>query len=80
MKPELAIETHSPYLETLFSPWKEVIGADYILCIPNGAFCWAIRTIEGHELSADDKKKIMVAGVFHGIGTWVANTYLTQPL
>ena len=78
MKPELTIETHIPYLETLFSPWKETIGADYTgyrnHVYRMVQFCWAIRTVEGHELSEDDKKKIMIAGVFHDIGIWVADT------
>lgn len=72
------VETHIPFLETLFEPWQEVIGSDY-----QGyrnhvyrmvQFTWAIQQLNGKTLCEDDKTKIMIAGVYHDIGIWVGNT------
>jgi len=75
---ELKIETHLPYLEALLAPWQDTIGSDY----PGYKnhvyrmvqFCWALKQTRGETLTQDDKKKIMIAGAFHDIGIWVANT------
>jgi len=72
------VETQIPYLEDLFTPWKTVIGADY-----EGyrnhvyrmvQFCWALKQAQGESLSEEDKKKTMIAGVFHDIGIWTEHT------
>lgn len=78
MSAPLTVETHIPFLEELFLPWRGVIGDDY-----QGyrnhvyrmvQFTWAIKESQGETLSEDDKKKIMIAGVFHDIGIWVKGT------
>jgi len=72
------VETQIPYLEELFAPWKTVIGVDY-----KGyrnhvyrmvQFCWALKQAQGESLSEEDKKKTMIAGVFHDIGIWTEHT------
>ena len=75
---QLKIETHIPYLEALLTPWKDIIGSDY-LGYKNHVyrmvqFCWALKQVQGGSLTDDDKKKIMIAGTFHDIGIWVGNT------
>ena len=77
-KAKLKIETHLPYLEELLAPWQDTIGIDY----PGYKnhvyrmvqFCWALKQTRGEGLTENDKKKIMIAGAFHDIGIWVANT------
>jgi len=78
MSDVMKIETHIPFLEELFEPWKSVIGDDY-----HGyrnhvyrmvQFTWAIKASDGNPLSEDDKKKVMIAAVFHDIGIWIENT------
>ena len=78
MPTPLTVETHIPFLETLFEPWKAVIGDDY-----QGyrnhvyrmvQFCWALKQVKGESLGEEDKKKIMIAAVFHDIGIWTENT------
>ena len=72
------VETHIPFLEELFQPWKSIIGDDY-----QGyrnhvyrmvQFCFAIKQLKGEPLSEEDKQKIMIAAVFHDIGIWVKGT------
>ena len=78
MSTSFKVETHIPFLEELFTPWRNVIGDDY-----QGyrnhvyrmvQFTWAIKEVQGQSLSEDDKKKIMIAGVFHDIGIWIKST------
>lgn len=72
------IETHIPYLEELFHPWKAVIGSDF-----QGyrnhvyrmvQFCWALKKAKGETLTDEEKQKIMIAGVYHDIGIWPQKT------
>ncbi|MEH6347848.1 MAG: hypothetical protein V7785_22320 [Bermanella sp.] len=78
MSAPLTVETHIPFLETLFEPWKTLIGSDY-----QGyrnhvyrmvQFCWALKQVKGEPLCEEDKRKIMIAAVFHDIGIWTENT------
>ena len=78
MSEVLTVETHIPFLEELLLPWRGVIGDDY-----QGyrnhvyrmvQFTFLINRIQGGHLSEDDKKKIMIAAVFHDIGIWVKGT------
>ncbi len=74
----MKVETHIPFLEALFEPWRTVIGEDYAgyrnHVYRMVQFTWAIKDQQGQPLTEDDKKKIMIAGVFHDIGIWVDNT------
>jgi len=78
MSAPLKVETQIQYLETLFTPWRTLIGNDY----PGYRnhvyrmvqFCWALKQAQGKTLSKEDKQKIMIAAAFHDIGIWIENT------
>ncbi len=78
MSAAFKVATHIPYLEELFEPWKTIIAEDY-----QGyrnhvyrmvQFTWALAEEQGTPLSEENKKKTMVAAVFHDIGIWIDNT------
>lgn len=74
----IPIETHIPFLEELFEPWKSIIGDDF-----QGyrnhvyrmvQFTCALKLSVNEKVSEEDKQKIMIAAVFHDIGIWVGHT------
>ncbi len=69
----MSIQKEIPLLESIFTDWKDIIGADYtgyrnhvyrmIHC------CFKLKTC-----SAEEQQKIIIAGAFHDIGIWVEST------
>lgn len=69
----MAIEERIPLLEEILGEWKREIGDDY-LGYKNHVyrminFCFAL-----HNFDDAERNKIIIAGCFHDIGIWSANT------
>jgi hypothetical protein len=69
----MAIEKSLPLLESIFAEWKGPLGDDY-LGYRNHVyrmihFCLALR-----ECSAEEKRRIVIAGCFHDLGIWAEDT------
>ncbi len=78
MKSQTKIETHIPFIEELFEPYRILIGEDY-QGYRNHAyrmvqFTWHLSLSKDGVLSEDDKKKTLIAAVFHDLGIWLENT------
>jgi len=69
----MKVESQIPLLEEIFSNWKNVIGSEYegyrnhVYRMVN--FCFMLR-----PCSDEEKRKIIIAGVFHDIGIWIKDT------
>jgi hypothetical protein len=69
----MAIEEQIPLLEEILGEWKREIGDDYmgyknhVYRMIN--FCFAL-----HNFDYAEREKIIIAGCFHDIGIWSANT------
>ena len=62
-------------IENLLLPYKELIAADYIH-YKNHVHRIVNFTLElKEELNIGDEDKILIAGVFHDIGIWTANSF-----
>jgi sulfur relay (sulfurtransferase) DsrC/TusE family protein len=74
----IEVETSIPFLEAVFAPYRAIIGDDYqgyrnhVYRMVH--FCFALAAKQGMQLSDIDKKKIIIAGVFHDIGIWTEHT------
>lgn len=70
----MTIEAHLPLLEEILSTWKTAIGADYagyrnhVYRMIN--FCFAFR-----DCTEEERTKIIIAGCFHDLGIWGADTF-----
>jgi hypothetical protein len=69
----MKIEKEIPLLEEILSGWKHTIGSEY-LGYRNHVyrmihFCLALRNCTDEE-----REKIIIAGAFHDIGIWIADT------
>lgn len=60
-------------IDDTLSPWREVIGADYPgyrnHVVRMLTFCQALR-----DCDEEEREKLRIAGCFHDIGLWTANT------
>jgi hypothetical protein len=69
----MLIEKHIPLLEEILGEWKEVIGKDYpgyknhVYRVLH--FCFAL-----HEVTAEEREKLIIAACFHDIGLWTDHT------
>ena len=68
------IEETIPLLEEILGRWQEKIGGDYagyhnhVCRMVN--FCFALR-----DCTAEERDKIVIAGCFHDLGIWGADTF-----
>ena len=69
----MQIEKHIPLLEDLLSEWKEVIGDEY-MGYRNHVYRMIHFCLSLKECSAEEKEKVIIAGVFHDIGIWIEDT------
>jgi len=69
----MQIEQEIPLLEELLAEWKGLIGEEYrgyrnhVYRVVH--FCFLLQ-----ECDAEQREKIMIAGVFHDMGIWIENT------
>jgi hypothetical protein len=69
----VTIEKPIALLEEILAPWRACIGADFI-GYKNHVYrvlycCFAL-----HDCSAEDRRKLIIAGAFHDLGIWSAGT------
>ncbi len=70
----MPIEAHLPLVEEILGSWKTEIGPDYagyrnhVYRMIN--FCFALR-----DCTAEERQKIIIAGCFHDLGIWGADTF-----
>jgi len=86
----MIIENEIPLLESILTPWREVIGEDY-LGYRNHVYrmlhcCFELLDHDSYanELSSDpivivadheqDRQKLIIAAAFHDIGIWIDKT------
>lgn len=70
----MIIEEKIPLLDEILTSWKTEIGPDYpgyqnhVYRMIN--FCFAL-----HDCNNEERKKVIIAGCFHDLGIWAANTF-----
>lgn len=70
---KMTIEKDIPLLEEILGEWRDRIGADYlgyrnhVYRMVN--FCFSLR-----DHTAEERKKIIIAGCFHDLGIWPEGT------
>ncbi|HEX4871904.1 MAG TPA: HD domain-containing protein [Nevskiaceae bacterium] len=71
----IPIQTTLPALDALFAPWREALGEDYAAYRNHVCrllhFCEALAPA---PLSEEDRRRLMIAGVYHDLGIWSDGT------
>ena len=62
-----------PLLEDILTEWQETIGEDYE-GYKNHVYRMVHCCLALKECNSEEKEKIIIAGAFHDIGVWTADT------
>jgi len=69
----MEIHKQFPLLENIFADWQDIIGPEYT-GYRNHVYRMIHFCLKLKNCSEEEKQKIIIAGAFHDIGIWTANT------